>query len=181
MKSIFTVSILVISLLFVSGIAYASPLGERKGCGSTNVNLIVTTLSKSSGPSYSPVILTTPLPSHWVSFRVGPFAPGDSVVISYTVENTGSAPADLYSFGMLVYPAQSGFLATHGTIPQALKAGGSFTSTITVTLKSDTSLEGSSAWLSLGILGVGSRTTSTHTSTSTASECHWWAGQDGCD
>jgi len=131
-------------------------------------------MTKTSGPAYATFSVITPLPSSTVSARVGPFAPGDSVVVTYTVENTGNLPATVSSLGATVSPPGNGFTASNGAVPPTLSPGASFSSTIKITFSSGLgdSYEGLTATISLQIYGVGTTTacTSTFTHTSTITQ-----------
>jgi len=131
-------------------------------------------MSKTSGPTYAIFTIVSSLPTSAAAFRVGPFAPGDSVLVSYTIKNTGNIPASLSTLGVVVTPSGSGFVATNGPIPSSLNAGASFSSTITITFQSGlgNSYQRSTATVSLQISGAQSTTTSctttvTHTTTKT--------------
>jgi len=159
-------SVVLVSLIVISGVGYAC---SNPGNPPPNPNLEVTSVIEISGPSY--VHFTPPsfLPSSTATFKVGPFAPGDSVVVSYTVENTGSIGAILSSISAIAPPSGSGFTATDGFVPSTLGPGVSFTSTITITLASGLGdhYEGSVAIISLQINGVSAPTTCTNTVTHT--------------
>jgi len=158
-------SVILVSLIVVSGIAYACSTGPPQ----PSPNLVVTSIGKTSGPSYAIFTEKSPPPTSAAVFEVGPFAPGDTVVVSYTVENIGNLPASLSTPGVAVAPTGSGFSATEGPIPSSLGVGASFSSTISITFKAGLkdSYEGSTAVITLQISGTGTTTTSTCTSTVT--------------
>jgi len=166
-------SVIVVTLIVVSGIAYACSTGG--GGPPQSPNLVVTSIGKTSGPSYTIFTEIAPLPTSAAVFNVGPFAPGDSVTVSYTVKNTDNLPVSLSTLGVLVVPTGSGFSATAGPIPASLNAGASFSSTISITFKAGLgdSYERSTAAITLQISGAATTTTSactstvTHTTTST--------------
>jgi len=162
-------SVVIVSLIVVSGVGYAWSTPEG-GTPSPSLTLEVTSISKMSGPSYDALSVTSPLPSSAATFKLGPFAPGDSVVVSYTVKNIGAIPASLSALGVSVSPSKSGFTATNGPIPPSLGPGASFSSTITITFASGlgNSYEGSTAIVTLQINGMGTTTTCTNTITHTS-------------
>src|SRR5579884_186874 len=126
----FLVSFVLVStaILVPVEVGYAAPTPP-------GVQLAVTSMSKISGPSYTVFQVTSALPSSSVTFTVSPFAHGDSVGISYTVENEGKTTATLSTPGVKISPSGTGFTASIGSIPTKLAPGKSFTSSIaTITL-----------------------------------------------
>ena len=140
-------SLLAMSLLISTGVGYAAFTSAVTGTvalGAGTLTLEFTSLSISSGPSYAHITGITPsLPATGtVSFDVGPVAPGDTIVISYTVENTGTLPATSIvptGFSMVSQSCDNVFfLSSAGLTPGTLAAGDSFSSTIGVTLNAAT-------------------------------------------
>ena len=167
-------SVLLVSLMVASGIGYAT---QTTGSGSQtqSLTLVVTSMSESSRSSpYIVMSQVTGLYSGSVSFDVGPFAPGGSVVVTYTVENTGNIPASLSTLVFSVTPSTSGFSATNGPIPATLNPGASFSSTITITLQAGlgNSHQGSTAVITLEIGGTGITKTTACTTTFTHTATH---------
>ena len=163
-------SLLLVTLMIVSGIGYAGQTTDANGSPPQGVALVITSMAESSGPSYTTFTVASPLPSSTATATVGPLAPGDSVVVSYTVKNTGNIPASLSTLGLLVTPSGSGFTGSYAPIPSTLSSGASFTSTFTVTFGSGlgNSYEGKTATITLAILGTGITTTTTCKTTSTS-------------
>lgn len=180
-------SIVMVSLVVFSGLAYAWPSSGDKPPRQPNIDLDVTSMNKVNGPPYALFSVLSPLPDALAIFKVGPFAPSDTVVISYTVKNTGTVPVSLFSFGPLVIQSGSGFTATSGPIPGSLNPGGSYSSIITVTLRAGLGnrFERMSALIWLTTIGEGEHSTSTCSGTSTSTvtrtfstSCQW---DDDCD
>lgn len=169
------VSTVLVLLIVVSGVGYACSGIGGGGDPTPTLDLVVTSLSKVSGPTYASFVVLTPLPMDSAAFKVGPFAPGDSVVVSYTVENTGSIPASLSSSGVAVTPSNSGFVVSKGALPSTLDPGASFSSTITITLPEGlgNSYEGKTAAIVLEIGGTGITTTTTCVTTTTHTTIVW--------
>jgi|GEM_PF-2309269 hypothetical protein len=146
----FLVSFVLVStaILVPVEVGYAAPTPP-------GVQLAVTSMSKISGPSYTVFQVTSALPSSSVTFTVSPFAPGDSVGISYTVENEGKTTATLSTPGVKISPSGTGFTASIGSIPTKLAPGKSFTSSITVTFQKGlgNNYEKSTATITLVIYG----------------------------
>ena len=165
-------SVLIMFALMVSGIGYAWQDTGGGGYSSPNLTLVITSMTKTSGPSYVIFSLTSPLPSSTANAIVGPFAPGDTVEVTYIVKNTGSIPASLSSLGVSVTPSGNGFSASNGLIPPTLNPGSTFSSKITIVFNSPgNAYEGRTATITLKINGAGTvsscTTTVTHTSTKT--------------
>ena len=171
-------SAVLVSLIVLSGVALAcSTAHGGGGYQSPSLTLVVTSISKISGPSHIALTLVSPLPTSSATFKMGPFAPGDSVVISYTIQNTGNIPASLSTLGVSMSPSGHGFTATNGPVQSTLGPGDSFSSTISITFQSGlgNSYESSTATVTLQITGVSTTTTScattvTHTATKTVTE-----------
>jgi hypothetical protein len=136
----------VLILLVSGGVAYSSPVSSYK----KSANLVFTSVSERSGPQYISLTVDTQLPSANVQVSAGPFAPGDTLVVSFTVKNTGKLPVELEAS---IFLSNAYFHASLGNIPQTLKPGGSFTSTFSITLDSNAgnSLMGQSATITLTI------------------------------
>src|SRR5579875_3095376 len=117
----------VLILLVSGGVAYSSPVSSYK----KSANLVFTSVSERSGPQY-------------ISLTV------DTLVVSFTVKNTGKLPVELEAS---IFLSNAYFHASLGNIPQTLKPGGSFTSTFSITLDSNAgnSLMGQSATITLTI------------------------------
>ena len=159
-------SMFVISVIVISGIGYATQTSDHND-GSSNVTLLFTSIAKAGGPSYVSLTAVSPLPDSKVFAKAGPFAPGDSLAIAYSLKNVGNIPASLSSLAISV--SAGGFSATSGPIPATLNPGSTFSSTITITLNSglgDT-YEGKSAIIALEISGVGTTATTSCTNTVT--------------
>ena len=144
-----------LTLLFVlpSGIAYAwSPWwSPHYPPQAQDTQVVITSINKVASPSYTELTLTSSVPSSAVSFKVAPFAPGDSVVISYTASNEGDLPVAISMVCTSIEPIGSGFSATYQPVPSSLSPGKSFTSSITITFASGlgNSYQQSSALLTL--------------------------------
>ena len=163
-------SVVLVSLIVISGVGYAC---SNPGNPSPNPNLEVIWLGI-AGPSYIVLTPTSLLPSSSATFKVGPFAPGDSVVISYTIENTGNIPASLTTSGVTISQLQSCFTASNGPlVPSVIGPARTASYTITITLGSaaQSTCEGRTAVITLQINGAGTTTTCpttvTHTNTIT--------------
>ncbi len=167
-KTLF-ISVLAICLLAATGIGYAvfsSSIILNGESSAGTLTLEITNLLVQSGPNYVSITdISPPLPSGGnVNFIVGPFAPGDNVVIAYTVLNAGSLPAtSLTTVGPSIInkPGCDTIfgISSVGTTPLSLGAGDSFTSTIGIELHSGigNQFEGCTATVTFSITGsVGS-------------------------
>ena len=165
----FLASAILVSMIVLSGVAYSLSTDGGGGSMGSSSSLVVTSLTMTNSPSYVVFKLTSALPTQAATFKVGPFLPGDNVIVSYTVKNIGSLPLPLSTLGVSVVQVGNGFTATNGPIPPSLNPGASFSSTITITLKAGlgNSYEASTATVTLAITSAETTTTSLCTTTVT--------------
>ena len=89
-----------------------------------------------SKPDYVTVSVTG-VGSNAITITASPFAPGDSVVIDVTIQNTGTLPAtSLTSSVSYTNTYDAAFSLTIGTFPSSLDSMASTTVTHTITLAS---------------------------------------------
>ena len=117
--------------------------------------IVITAVNLVSGPSYSSFVIVSQT-SNLVSFTVGPLAPGDQLVISYSALNSGGLPLAL-SLDMSVSTKTSPnpFTASSSSLPNQLGPGSSFTSTITISMQSEAgnSAQGATATFTFVLTG----------------------------
>jgi len=132
-------AIIPLMLISVSALAWAgvTPSSNSKvpGCAGT-LRLIVTSYNVVSKPKYVTVSFCS-ADSCFLSVKASPFAPGDTVVISLTIENTGTLPASsLRECATIINSYDKAFTLTVGKLPSSLASGASATVSETITCAS---------------------------------------------
>jgi len=130
----------VLTLFIISSAAYAwaqftSTITESVTANAGTLTLIVTGYDVVSKPDYVTVTVTG-VETNTITITASPFAPGDSVVINITIQNTGTLPAaSLTSNVSFSNTYDAAFSLTLGAFPGSLAPGASATITHTITLK----------------------------------------------
>ncbi len=132
-------AIVLTVLISSSALAWAqftSTITESASANAGTLTLIVTGYTVVSKPDYVTVSVTG-VGSNAITITASPFAPGDSVVINVTIQNTGTLPAtSLTSSVSYTNTYDAAFSLTIGTFPSSLDSMASTTVTHTITLAS---------------------------------------------
>jgi hypothetical protein len=123
-------AIIPLMLISVSALAWAgvTPSSNDKvpGCAGT-LRLILTGYKVVGKPKYVTVSFWS-IDSHCLTVKASPFAPGDQVVISLTITNTGTLSAtSLKECVAFINTYDKAFTLTAGKLPTSLHAGASAT------------------------------------------------------
>lgn len=117
--------------------AYTSAITESVSANAGTLTLIVTGYTVVSKPDYVTVSVTG-VGSGAITITASPFAPGDSVVIDITIQNTGTLPATSLTDGVsYTNTYDAAFTLTVGTFPSSLGPAASATITHTITCASE--------------------------------------------
>jgi len=115
--------------------ATSSPSGKVP-VNSGTLRLIVRAYKVVSKPKYV-IVSFRSVDSCGLAVKASPFAPGDQVVISLTITNTGTLSAtSLKECAIVINSYDKAFTLTVGTLPTRLPAGASVTVTETIAFKS---------------------------------------------
>lgn len=165
-KRVVALAIAMVLAAAVSGIAFAAftssvNLSASATAGTLNLEVTALAVCPGSGPSYIGIASAPPLPAGGtVSFDLGPFAPGDSVEVCFTIENAGSLPAaHISSVGPTPVNSEDTWFTSSASptpIPTSLPSLASFSSYFTVTLASGlgNSAQGYTAPITYSITGT---------------------------
>lgn len=149
-------TLFIISSAALAWAAYTSTITESVSANAGTLTLIVTGYTVVSKPGYVTVSVTG-VGSNAINITASPFAPGDSVVIDVTIQNTGTLPATTLTDGITYSNTyDAAFTLSTGTFPGSLASGAFATVRHAITLASGLSNEAQGASMTGTVTFTGS-------------------------